>query len=81
MGNENITFIKMDIEGAELEALQGSAGIIKKCRPRMAISLYHKQEDIISIPSYILTLNQGYKFIIRAYCTNGSETILYAYPV
>ena len=76
--NEDVTFIKMDIEGAELKALQGAKNIILKNRPRLAISIYHKPLDIIEIPSYILSLIPEYKLYIRQYAADFTETILYA---
>lgn len=75
---KRITFIKMDIEGAELHALQGARNIIKKQRPTLAISVYHKPEDIIEIPNYILELNTDYQFYLRHYSLFGTETVLYA---
>lgn len=44
----------------------------------IAISLYHKPEDIISIPSYIKSLDSNYSFVIRHYSNFGIETVLYA---
>ena len=73
-----VTFIKMDIEGAELEALKGSREIIKKYRPRLAISAYHKKEDLVELPSYIKELNPEYKLYIRHYSNAAVETVLYA---
>lgn len=71
-------FIKMDIEGSEYEALKGAQRTIRKDHPILAISIYHKPEDVIQIPEYILELSESYRFYIRHYSTDLSETILYA---
>lgn len=76
---EAATFIKMDVEGAEYQALQGAEKLIKKYKPRMAISIYHKDWDILTIATEILRINNNYKFKIRHYSTNIWETVLYAY--
>ncbi len=73
-----VTFIKMDIEGAELEALKGSREILKRYRPKLAISLYHKKEDLVELPSYIKELVPEYKLYIRHYSNASIETVLYA---
>ena len=77
---KQVTFIKMDIEGAELEALKGSVKTIKKYAPKLAICVYHKEEDIHDIPAFILECNPEYKLFLRHYGHNGSETVLYAIP-
>ncbi len=73
-----VTFIKMDIEGAELEALKGCQEIIRRCRPRLAISIYHKKEDLVEIPLFIKTLVPEYKLYVRHYSNDTGETVLYA---
>lgn len=74
---EPISFIKMDIEGSELKALQGAKNLIQTYRPKMAICIYHKPEDIIDIPAYIADLVSDYKFYIRQYSYGPCETVLY----
>lgn len=77
INHEAPTFIKMDIEGAELGALKGAAETIKKYKPKMAICVYHKVEDIFEIPEYILSLNPSYRFYLRHYTNLVHETVLY----
>lgn len=76
--SDKVTFIKMDIEGAELEALKGSREIIQKYRPRLAICIYHKKEDLVEIPLYIKELVPEYKLYVRHYSNIAEETVLYA---
>lgn len=76
--DEQVTFIKMDIEGAELKALRGAKETIIRDKPDLAICIYHKKEDIIKIPKYILELDSEYKLFIRHYSVLSPETVLYA---
>lgn len=78
IGHEKPSFIKMDIEGAELQALMGAKKIIQKGKPKLAISVYHKPEDIDTIPSLLLEYNPEYKFYLRHYSLAMNETVLYA---
>ncbi len=78
LGNERITFIKMDIEGAEYDALQGASSIIKEQKPRLAISIYHNADHIFLIPELLLTIRPDYKFYIRHYSLLANEIVLYA---
>lgn len=73
------TFIKMDIEGAEPEALLGSKKILAKYKPKLAICLYHRPEHLWEIPLLIKKLNNKYKLFIRHYSETVHETVCYAY--
>lgn len=75
---EKVTFIKMDIEGAELEALKGARQILLRDKPKLAICIYHKKEDLWEIPYYVKTLVPEYKLYIRHYSNDATETVLYA---
>ena len=80
-GGEKINFIKMDIEGAELNALKGAAETIKTFNPALAICAYHKAEDLITLPQFIKSLNPNYKFYLRKHnFSTDTELVLYAIP-
>ncbi|WP_297201817.1 FkbM family methyltransferase [uncultured Flavonifractor sp.] len=79
--HEKVSFIKMDIEGSELEALKGAQTIIKEQRPKMAICVYHKIEDLWKIPLFLHKINPEYKIYIRHHAKFWvSETVCYAIP-
>ncbi|MDB3085882.1 FkbM family methyltransferase [Clostridioides difficile] len=73
------TFIKMDIEGSEYDALLGAEETIRKYTPDLAISVYHNVEHIYDIPLLIKSFNKNYKFYLRSHALFGAETVLYAY--
>lgn len=60
-----VTMIKMDIEGSELQALEGAKKIIKEYRPKLYVCAYHRNEDLFSLPLKILQLNPGYHLYFR----------------
>ena len=78
VNDEAVTFIKMDVEGAELEALRGASQTIKKYKPKLAISVYHEPDDIINVLLYINELAPDYRFFLRHHTLIFSETVLYA---
>ena len=78
MISEKVTFIKMDVETAELESLKGAKKTIQKYHPKLAICVYHKPQDIIEIPLYIKEIVPEYKLYMRHYSTHATETVLYA---
>ena len=72
------TFIKMDIEGSEKEALIGARDIIRRVKPKLAICAYHKPEDVYSLPQTIMKIRNDYRFALRHYTQGWAETVLYA---
>lgn len=78
--DDKIAMIKMDIEGAELEALKGAERTIKRDHPILAFSIYHKPEDVITLPECILDIYEGYRFFLRHYSFSWYDTVLYAIP-
>ncbi|MEI6209099.1 MAG: FkbM family methyltransferase [Desulfuromonadales bacterium] len=74
------TFIKLDIEGAELEALLGMEQTIRRCRPILAICVYHAVDHLWRIPLWIDGLGLGYRLYLRKHSESYSETVCYALP-
>lgn len=77
-GLTDVNFIKMDIEGAEPNALRGAENTIRKYKPTLAIAIYHSLSDFVHIPQYLHSLNLGYKFYLGHYTIFEEETILFA---
>jgi FkbM family methyltransferase len=75
--DERVTFIKLDVEGAELEALKGSENLIIRSHPKIAVCIYHKPDDYYKIQEYINSIVPDYKFFIRHYHYTAMETVLY----
>ncbi|MDR0818705.1 MAG: FkbM family methyltransferase [Oscillospiraceae bacterium] len=75
--NEKVTFIKLDVEGLELEVLKGAARTIRQCKPKLAISIYHKPFDYYELPEYILSLVPEYKVYMRHPSSMPSGTDCY----
>ena len=72
------TFIKMDIEGAELPALKGAEQTIRRNKPKLAVCIYHSNADTLDIPEYVIGLDMGYKLFVRQHFGTVCETVLYA---
>lgn len=76
-----VSFIKMDVEGAELNALIGAKNTIMRDKPKLAICLYHKIDDLWNIPLFINQMVPSYRFYMRHYTKVATETVLYALPI
>lgn len=74
---EPVDLIKIDIEGHEMEMLLGAREYIKKCKPNIAIAVYHKPDDVVIIPRFLMELNPNYKIIFRHYTQGWSESVMY----
>ena len=82
---EKIDYIKMDVEGAERNILEGAIKTIKKFKPSLAIAIYHGgklfMEDFYNIPIFIKNIiNEDYEYYIRTFHPAGLETILFCKP-
>ncbi|CAM5789220.1 hypothetical protein CCAE64S_02341 [Castellaniella caeni] len=77
---DQINFVKLDVEGAEGSALRGAKRLIQQSRPVLALSLYHKPEDIWELPELLFELCVDYKYFIRQHYFNSFDSVLYAVP-
>ena len=80
LGSMEPTFIKMDIEGAEPDALRGASDLISRCAPVLAICSYHRQDHLWKIPLLIQSFNSGYRFYLRPHLLEGLDLVCYAVP-
>lgn len=78
-GEDRITFLKADIEGAEWDMLHGAEGLIRRNRPKMAISVYHSIFDLYRIPLLLRQWVPEYQFAVRHHWNDLNETVLYCY--
>ena len=78
--SEPVSFIKMDLEGWELQALAGAQYHIQQDHPRLAVCVYHKPEDFRLVPQVVLKFNPRYKVYLRHYTEGWSETVMYFVP-
>ena len=77
---ERVDFLKLDIEGSELGALEGAKETLREFRPKLAISVYHKFSDFFEIPAFIDSLGLHYDLYLDHYTIHSEETILYGIP-
>ncbi len=72
--------ISLDIEGAETDALIGAMETIKKHRPKLQVSIYHRESDLFSIPLLLISTLENYAFFVGHHDAYHSETDFYAIP-
>ena len=78
--DKKVTFIKMDLEGWEIKALQGAKNHIVEDFPALAIAVYHNASDFWRIFEYVISLRKDYKVFLRHYTESWTETIMYFVP-
>ncbi len=73
-----VDFIKLDVEGVEYETLVGAAKTPRRFRPKLALSAYHKHDDIPTLMQYVQSLGLGYRFWPDHFRPHIQETVLFA---
>lgn len=74
----NATFIKMCVEGSEMKAILGAKETILRNRPKLAICIYHNDENMVRIIEYIHSLVPEYKIYVRHHTFSWTQTVMYA---
>jgi FkbM family methyltransferase len=80
IGDRRITYLKMDIEGAELDALQGARNCIQRNTPLLTVCSYHKQDHLWRIPLLIHSICDRYRFFLRPHLLEVWDLVCYAVP-
>lgn len=75
-----VTWLKLDIEGAELAALRGASDLLRAWQPVVAACCYHLPEDLWSVPGLLRDRLPTHRFFLRAHGYDGWETVCYAVP-
>jgi FkbM family methyltransferase len=78
--NEKFDFLKLDIEGAEVDTIIGASNSIKKHHPILAICIYHKASHWYEVPKEVLKIRDDYNIYIRHYMEGIYETVMYFIP-
>ena len=78
--NQKVDFIKLDIEGAEQNALMGASKTIKEYHPILAVCIYHKAQDWYKVPEIVLNIRDDYDIYLRHYMEGIFETVMYFIP-
>lgn len=76
-----VDYIKMDIEGAELNALKGGMKVIKRDRPILAVCIYHTMMDRIEVPELLINSLENYEFLIRHHGYSYCDSVMYCIPI
>lgn len=79
--DEKVSFIKMDLEGWEINAIHGARNHIINAHPKLAIAVYHRSSDIWSIFDLVRSFRKDYKVYLRHYTESWTETVMFFLPI
>lgn len=74
-----VSLIKLNIEGAEADALRGARHTIARNAPKLAVAAYHRPDDLWRLPEMMLEMQPGYVLHLRQHDGGIIETVLYAH--
>jgi FkbM family methyltransferase len=77
---DRVDFIKMDVEGAELEILKGAAHTLRTQQPRLALATYHRPDDLAVFPAFVASLGLEYRWYLQCSTMTDVDTILFGVP-
>ncbi len=77
-GIDRVDFVKMDVEGSELNVLNGARQTLSSAHPRLALAAYHHDDDLVSLPAQIAALGAGYRMYLDTFSPVEEETVLFA---
>jgi FkbM family methyltransferase len=77
-GIDRLGFVKMDVEGSELNVLWGGREALERFAPRLAIAAYHKKDDLVAIPRALESLDRDYRLYLDTFSPVEDETVLFA---
>jgi hypothetical protein len=75
-----VDFIKVDVEGAELDVLRGAAHTLRTQRPRLALAVYHRPEDPAVLPAFVASLDVSYRWYLQCSTMTDVDTVLFGVP-
>jgi FkbM family methyltransferase len=78
---ERVDFVKVDVEGAELDVLRGAAHTLRTQRPRLALAAYHRPDDLATLPGFVAALGLAYRWYLQCSTMTDIDTVLFGVPV
>jgi FkbM family methyltransferase len=75
-----VDYLKLDIEGAEWEALEGGWSLVERDQPIIGVAVYHKPDDIFALPEMVIARTPGYSYFLRSHDQDGIDVVFYAVP-